>query len=220
MMRQISRTVLAGAAVFPLIVGCSTAVGPDQLALNNPRPALHDNHAPATSSSDAPVLVNVPDAKKPAKPKATSPEQLLSMLGEYIVAKDVDGVISLQEPEAAIVDFDLTVIRGHDAIRAFYVEWFKSSPVLNVNPLQTVMAGGTRVGNSGKLRNRSASVMGDYTLEQDAGDGTRISFAGNFCDIVREQQDGTWLYVQDNPYPPHTSPSATGGEAQARVPHH
>ncbi|MEV0618265.1 hypothetical protein AB0I81_33415 [Nonomuraea sp. NPDC050404] len=41
--------------------------------------------------------------------------------------------------------------------------------------------------------------MGDYTLEQTAPDGTRESFTGNFCDTVREQPDGTWLYVQDNP---------------------
>lgn len=132
---------------------------------------------------------------------ATSPEALLKLLGERIVAKDLDGIVALQEPEAAIVDWDGSVIRGHKEIRAFYAEWFKSNPVLTVNPLQVVIAGGRRVGN--KVKDRSASVMGDYTLEQDAPDGGREKFTGNFCDIVREQPDGTWLYVQDNPYPPH-----------------
>ncbi|MGW2293191.1 YybH family protein [Streptomyces violaceorubidus] len=138
---------------------------------------------------------------------ATSPEELLRLLGERIVAKDVDGIVALQEPEAAIVNWDGSVIRGRAAIRAFYVDWFKSNPVLTVNPRQTVLAGGWR-GWDNKVRQRTAAIMGDYTLEQDAADGTRESFTGNFCDTVQEQLDGTWLYVQDNPYPPHGGPAA------------
>ena len=133
---------------------------------------------------------------------AQTPAELLNLLGQRIVAKDVEGIIALQEREAAIIDWDGSVIRGHAAIRAFYVEWFKSDPILQVNPLQIVEAGGTRVGNT--VIGRSASVMGTYTLEQDGPDGSRVSFSGNFCDIVRQQLNGTWLYIQDNPYPPHS----------------
>lgn len=133
---------------------------------------------------------------------AQSPAELINLLGQRIVAKDVDGIVALQEREAAIIDWDGSVIRGHAAIRAFYVEWFESDPILQVSPLQIVEAGGTRVGN--KVIGRSASVMGTYTLEQDGPDGTRVSFSGNFCDIVRQQLNGTWLYIQDNPYPPHS----------------
>lgn len=56
--------------------------------------------------------------------------------------------------------------------------------------------------------------MGDYSLEQAGTDGTRVSFTGNFCDTVEEQLDGTWLYVLDNPYPPH------GGGTPAAASHH
>jgi ketosteroid isomerase-like protein len=137
-----------------------------------------------------------------ARPGARTPAQLLQLLGERIRAKDVDGIIALHEPEAAIVNYDLSVIRGHAAIRTFYVDWFNSDPVLTVTPQQTVLAGGQR-GSDGKIRGRTAAVMGDYSLEQTAPDGTRESFTGDFCDTVRQQPDGTWLYILDDPYPPH-----------------
>ncbi|MFB6977610.1 YybH family protein [Streptomyces scopuliridis] len=137
---------------------------------------------------------------------ATTPAQLLQLLGERIKAKDIDGIIALHEPEAAIVNYDGSIIRGRKEIRAFYIDWFTSDPVLTVNPRQTVVAGGWR-GLDGKVRSRTAAIMGDYSLEQNAADGTRESFTGNFCDTVQEQLDGTWLYVQDNPYPPHGGPA-------------
>lgn len=145
---------------------------------------------------------------------APTPEILLQRLGERIVAKDVDGIIALHEPDAAIVDWDLSVIRGHANIRAFYVEWFKSNPVLTVTPMQTTVAGGQK-GLFGRVLNRTASVMGHYSLTQDAPEGGQVTFTGQFCDIVRQQKDGSWLYVMDNPYPPHgdSGPDA----AKARV---
>ncbi|MEV8638012.1 hypothetical protein AB0395_40810 [Streptosporangium sp. NPDC051023] len=139
--------------------------------------------------------------------QARSPEELLTLLGERIKAKDVDGIIALHEPEAAIVNYDLSVIRGHKAIKAFCIDWFKADPVLTVNPGQTVMAGGRRLWND-LVIHRTASIMGTYSLEQTGPDGKRESFTGNFCDTVQEQLDGSWLYVQDNPYPPHGGAAA------------
>jgi hypothetical protein len=52
-------------------------------------------------------------------------------------------------------------------------------------------------------------------MSQDAEGGGRTTFTGNFCDIVRQQADGTWLYLHDNPYPPHG-----GGPGTSQVTHH
>lgn len=152
----------------------------------------------ATDSAATTATADISETRAGAK----TPAKLLELLGERIVAKDVDGIIALHEPEAAIVNYDGSIVRGHKAIREFYVEWFKSDPVLTVSPLQTVVAGGKRAGDD-KVRNRTAAIMGKYTLEQTGSDGTRERFTGNFCDTVQEQPNGTWLYVQDNPYPPH-----------------
>lgn len=158
----------------------------------------------ASAAADESPATAAPADMGGTQTAAKTPAQLLELLGERIKAKDVDGIIALHESEAAIVDYDGSIIRGHKEIRAFYVEWFKSDPVLTVNPLQTTVAGGKRTGN-GKVRGRTAAIMGKYALEQTGPDGTRESFTGDFCDTLQEQPNGTWLYVMDNPYPPHGS---------------
>ncbi|MEV0732903.1 hypothetical protein [Polymorphospora sp. NPDC050346] len=57
--------------------------------------------SPATSGSTA---ITTP-ADTLAK-GAANPEALLKLLSERIAAKDRDGIVALQDPEAAIVDRD------------------------------------------------------------------------------------------------------------------
>ncbi|MEU2131298.1 nuclear transport factor 2 family protein [Streptomyces sp. NPDC018352] len=193
-MSKIRHTLPIAAAAIVLTAG--GIAGP---AILQAEPA--NASSPSTNSTD---IAAQADSKRLRNPPHT-PADLLQLLGERIKAKDIDGIIALHEPDAALVNYDGSLVSGHTQIRAFYIEWFKSDPVLTVNPRQTVEAGGAH--GSG---NRMAAIMGDYTLEQNRPDGTRESFTGNFCDTVRQQSDGRWLYVQDNPYPPH------GGGTSAR----
>ncbi|MFJ6759241.1 MULTISPECIES: YybH family protein [unclassified Streptomyces] len=220
-MSKIKHTLPIAAAAIVLTAG--SIVGPRFMQTESvAAPTATVTETPPTTevppTTEASPTAEVPtdtaeSADKFGSRGAKTPAELLQLLGERIKAKDVDGIIALHEREAAIVNYDGSVIRGHKDIRAFYIEWFKSNPVLTVNPRQVVMAGGVR-GWDGKVRNRTAAIMGDYKLEQNAADGTRESFTGNFCDTVQEQSDGKWLYVQDNPYPPH------GGPAPAAAAHH
>jgi ketosteroid isomerase-like protein len=192
-MKRIKRTLPIATTAILLTAG--SIVGPTFIQ------AETTNASPAASKSTA---TTTPADISGTRAAAKTPAELLRLLSERIKAKDLDGIIALHEPEAAVVEYDGSVVRGHKKIRAFYVEWFKADPVLTVNPLQTTVAGGKR-GWDGKVRGRTGAIMGDYTLEQTGPDGARESFTGDFCDTVREQPDGTWLYVQDNPYPPHGS---------------
>ncbi|MCX5077798.1 hypothetical protein OG321_35655 [Streptomyces sp. NBC_00424] len=207
-MSRIKHTIPIAAVAVVLTVG--SIVGPrfmqtESVAASAVAKTRPTTEVPPTNKAPA----NVASAGKVGMHAGVkTPAELLRLLGERIKAKDVNGIIALHEREAAIVNYDGSIIRGHKDIRAFYIEWFKSNPVLIVNPHQTVMAGGVR-GLDGKVRSRTAAIMGDYSLEQNAADGTRVSFTGNFCDTVQEQPDGTWLYVQDNPYPPHGGPAPT-----------
>ncbi|MEF9907235.1 YybH family protein [Streptomyces sp. P9-A2] len=208
-MSKIKHTLPIAAAAIVLTAG--SIAGP-RIIQTEPVAAAASTTAESPSTTEASSGTEAPanaaaKTKAGARAVATSPEQLLQLLGERIVAKDINGIIALHEPEAAIVDWDGSIVRGRAAIRTFYIDWFNSNPVLTVNPQQTVVAGGWRAWDN-KVRERTAAIMGDYSLEQDAADGTRESFTGNFCDTVQEQLDGTWLYVQDNPYPPHGDPAA------------
>lgn len=203
----------AGSIAGPGFIQAQSAAASTSAVTETPAAAEAPAAGEAVTASEAPAAPESQTGIFNPRPVARTPEQLLQLLGERIKAKDIDGIIALHETEAAIVDWDLSVIRGHAAIRAFYVGWFDLNPVLTVNARQTVATGGWR-GWDGVVRQRTASIMGDYSLEQAGPDGTRVSFTGNFCDTVEEQLDGTWLYVLDNPYPPH------GGGTPATAAHH
>jgi ketosteroid isomerase-like protein len=221
-MKKIIPTLSIATAVF-LVAGATvvnSAYGQAEAPNDPPAGAAADPHAGHGTHSEPAVKgarqrtggtpvpardlsATLASAQANATATAGTPARLLQLLGERIVAKDLNGIIALHEPTAAVVNWDGTISKGRPAIRAMYIEWFKSDPVLIVNPLQTLVNGG-QPGPNGTLVNRTASIMGSYTLEQTAPDGTREKFTGNFCDIVRQQPDGTWLYLQDNPYPPHS----------------
>lgn len=199
---KIAASTAAALLVPSLAFGYSSV----QAAPTGPTPALSQalhqgHHNQGTNSPAAPVSPTAATDSSSFATRPMTPEAALKQLGERIKAKDIDGIIALHEKEAAIVDWDGSVVRGHVAIRKFYIEWFKSDPVLTVNPKQTTIAGGERI--FGKVYLRTAAVMGDYSLTQNAADGTRETFTGDFCDTLEEQPDGSWLYVLDNPYPPH-----------------
>jgi len=203
-MSRIKRTLLPVAILLLAVatfVGVTVQNGAAAIAL--PAASNSNGHVhPGHTTTPTPTPTTIPTDTSGPRTAPRTPEELLRRLGERIVAKDVEGVVALHEPDAALVNFDLSIIRGHEQIREFYAEWFKSNPVLTVNPLQVLVTGG-QAGRHGKVLNRTASIMGNYSLEQTAQDGSRESFTGNFCDVVRQQPNGTWLYLQDNPYPPH-----------------
>jgi ketosteroid isomerase-like protein len=202
-MSRIKRALLPVAILLLAMVTFVGVTVQDGAAIALPTASNSNGHVhPGHTTTATPTPTTIPaDTSEPGS-RPRTPEELLRRLGERIVAKDVEGVVALHEPDAALVNYDLSIIRGHQQIRKFYVDWFKSDPVLTVNPLQVLVTGG-QPGRHGKVLNRTASIMGNYSLEQTAPDGSRESFTGNFCDVVRQQPNGTWLYLQDNPYPPH-----------------
>lgn len=120
----------------------------------------------------------------------TTPEALFALLGQYIEARDVDAILSIHDPEAGVVEFEDGVARGAVAIRDLYLEFFASAPVLNATPLQIIEAGGVAI------------ILGDYTLDFKDENGVVQSVTGKFGDMVRQQRNGSWLYLLDNPYAP------------------
>ena len=73
--------------------------------------------------------------------KRASPKELLALLGEFIVARDLDAIMAIHEPEAGLVEFGGKVARGDAEVRKSYLNFFKSDPVLNVSPLQVIEVG-------------------------------------------------------------------------------
>lgn len=122
--------------------------------------------------------------------KANTPEELGPLIGEAISSGDLDGALSLYEPDATFVmpsQFGEGTVTGHDGLREAFSGFLQLSPVLTVKVDTTVLAGDT------------ALAIGNWTLTGRDPDGNDIDTGGRYADVLRRQSDGSWLYVIDNP---------------------
>jgi ketosteroid isomerase-like protein len=109
-----------------------------------------------------------------AREPARSPQELERLLVAREWAGDIEGMVALYERDAVIDCGDGRVLRGRDAIRAFFV---------------TAVAEGRRfqVGVQ-----QPAMISGDLALTStELPDGTVTA------EVARRQSDGTWLWVVD-----------------------
>lgn len=134
-----------------------------------------------TASVDLPVI---------AASERGSPRELLALLGKFIAARDVDSIMAIHEPNAALVEWGGAIARGPEEIRQVYVDFFATEPDLKVQALQVIEADGVAI------------ILGDYTLDYVNTNQKVVSVGGKFGDMVRQQPDGSWLYLLDNPYAP------------------
>ena len=105
---------------------------------------------------------------------ARDPQDLERLLVSRQNAGDVDGMLALFEADAVIDCGGGRLVRGHEAIRAFYVE---------------LVASGRKFALGSQ---RPALICGDLALTSTAlpdGDVT--------TEVARRQRDGTWLWVID-----------------------
>ena len=89
-------------------------------------------------------------------------------------AGDVDGMTALFEPDAVIDCSDGRIVRGHEAIRALYVE---------------AVASGRKWARG---EQRPALIAGDLALTS-----TKLPDGDITTEVARRQSDGTWLWVID-----------------------
>jgi uncharacterized protein (TIGR02246 family) len=105
---------------------------------------------------------------------ARDPQDLERLLVTRQQAGDIDGMAALYEPDAVLDDGAGQVIRGREAIRAFFA----------------------RLAATGKKftfgAQRPATVSGDLALTS-----TRSADDSVTAEIARRQGDGTWLWVID-----------------------
>jgi hypothetical protein len=105
---------------------------------------------------------------------ARDPQDLERLLVTRQRAGDVEGMVALFEPDAVIDCGGGRLIRGREAIRAFYVE-LKAS------------------GRKFEFGQQSpALVSGDLALTS-----THLPDGSATAEVARRQADGTWLWVID-----------------------
>jgi uncharacterized protein (TIGR02246 family) len=118
-----------------------------------------------------------------------SPQQLHRAFQDAFNRHDLESIAALYEPDAVLAAADAP-IRGRDAIREHYRDVLARRPSLELQTLQVHRAGNL------------AMLHGAWIVRETRADGATIQREGRNTETVREQRDGRWLFVIDNPRVP------------------
>jgi uncharacterized protein (TIGR02246 family) len=117
---------------------------------------------------------------------ATTPEQIHRLFEETFNAGDMDGLMALYEPDAALIPQPGSVANGSEQVRA---------------ALQAYLALGGRITLDTKLVvtvGDLAYLANTWSLQGTGPDGEPLTLGATTAEVARRQPDGTWLYVIDN----------------------
>jgi len=101
---------------------------------------------------------------------------------------DLDALMALYEPEAALMPMPGKVVTGTAAIREALAGFVAMKPVIRTS--------GRLVAQTGDV----ALLANDWTLEAAGPDGTPTTMSGSAVEIARRQPAGHWLFVVDMPF--------------------
>jgi uncharacterized protein (TIGR02246 family) len=118
---------------------------------------------------------------------ARTPHELDAEWAEAFNAGDGEALLGLYEPGAAFVLPTGEVIEGVDAIAQAVGGFFALKPRIDLRTKRVIRAGDT------------ALVYSSWTLTGTARDGTAVELDGEPVVVLREQSDGTWKFVLDDP---------------------
>ena len=117
-----------------------------------------------------------------------TPEQLLKSIVDGINTGNIDGLMSLYEPEAAFASQPGSLGHGPAAVRASLGAFIAMQGTLDLKVTRVLEAGGL------------AFVAGVWSFTGTGPDGKPVTLNGRNGDVLRRQADGSWRFVIDNPW--------------------
>src|ERR1700754_3541527 len=118
---------------------------------------------------------------------ATEPEQLHRLFEQAFNAGDLDALMALYEPDAALIPQPGVTVQGRDGIRDA-LRWFLDRQGQISLDSKLVV----RVGDLAYLSNQWSLAGGTMP------DGSPAELGAITAEVARRQGDGAWLYVIDN----------------------
>src|SRR4051794_19232102 len=118
---------------------------------------------------------------------ATEPAQMHGLFEQAFNAGDIEALMALYEPDAALIPQPGVTVEGNAAIRDA-LRWFLDRR--GTITLETKLV--VRVGDLAYLSNRWWLTGGTMP------DGSPAELSATTAELARQQADGTWLYVIDN----------------------
>jgi ketosteroid isomerase-like protein len=103
-------------------------------------------------------------------------------------AGDLDALMALYEPGAALMPMPGSVVVGAAAVREALAGFIAMKP--------TIRTSGRLVAQTGDL----ALLANDWTLDATGQDGKPVTMSGSAVEVARRQPQGHWLFALDMPF--------------------
>ena len=117
-----------------------------------------------------------------------TPEQLLKSIVDGINTGNLDGLMSLYEPDAAFAAQPGSLAHGVAGVRQSLAAFLAMRGTLDLKVTRALEAGGL------------AFVAGVWSFTGTGPDGKPVTLTGRNGDVLRRQDDGSWRFVIDNPW--------------------
>lgn len=120
--------------------------------------------------------------------RANNPADVHKLFLSCFSAGDLEGLVSLYEPEAVLTPLPGKIARGTSEIRPALQQFLSSKKHFEMEHPMVI--------NAGDL----AILYSSWQLTVSDENGKDVHMSGRTTDVVRRQSDGSWKYVIDNPY--------------------
>lgn len=120
---------------------------------------------------------------------ARTPEDVHHRWTRFFLAGDLDGCVSMYEPNAIMIDVGHPgqFVSGHAAIREGLNDLLAIKKEFELRFLKALESGDIAI------------LYSRWKLAGTGRDGSAVRMKGQTSDVVRRQPDGSWLLVIDNP---------------------
>ncbi|MDF2681655.1 MAG: hypothetical protein K0R47_2845 [Brevibacillus sp.] len=116
------------------------------------------------------------------------PEDMNAAFADAYNTSDIDNLLALYEPNGILVNHNGDPSHGIEQIRKTLEDLLQfQGSMISKNiyciPFENI-----------------ALLRAHFILQTKGADGSQIQIQGHTSEIVRKQQDGSWLYIVDHPF--------------------
>ena len=121
-------------------------------------------------------------------PGNMTPEEVLNSVTEGINARDLDSLMTLYEPLACFASQPGQLAKSPDGIRQCLRNFIDMNGKLELKVKRVLKT------------NDLALVTTEWSFKGTDSDGKHVHMSAKSADVLRQQPDGTWRFVIDNPW--------------------